>query len=151
LRPSLPNFFFGPEDISDNFDPEVTGHRKHRVGHSQALQRSSRAADGTPLRIRVDGPGLNSLDVPDGSTQPTLEFTIFVPTAEFFRVMRINAASLDYVKKGQQGGTATSVFPGNEACDPDDDGLERFITTTRRQNFLIPPRRHRSFPLVELT
>jgi hypothetical protein len=28
-------------------------------------------------------------------------------------------------------------------------GLERFLTATRRQNFLVPPRRHRSFPLVE--
>jgi len=35
--------------------------------------------------------------------------------------------------------------------DPSDNGLERFITATRRQNFLIPPRRHRGFPLVELT
>ena len=34
--------------------------------------------------------------------------------------------------------------------DDDDQGLERFITATRRQNFLVPPRRHRSFPLVEL-
>jgi hypothetical protein len=31
-----------------------------------------------------------------------------------------------------------------------DNGLERFITATRRQNFLIPPRRHRAFPLLEL-
>jgi hypothetical protein len=27
---------------------------------------------------------------------------------------------------------------------------ERFITATRRQNFLCPPRRNRAFPLVEL-
>ena len=33
---------------------------------------------------------------------------------------------------------------------PEDNGLERVITATRRQNFLIPPRRHRAFPLVEL-
>jgi hypothetical protein len=32
-----------------------------------------------------------------------------------------------------------------------ENGLERFLTTTRRQNYLIPPRRHRAFPLVELT
>lgn len=101
--------------------------------------------------------GLSSLDVPDGSTQPTLEFTIFVPTSEFFRVMRVNAASLDYVKAGQGGGTASSVpqpfWPAGEfePADASDDGLERFLTATRRQNFLIPPRRHRSFPLLELT
>lgn len=30
-------------------------------------------------------------------------------------------------------------------------GIERFITATRRQNFLVPPRRTRAFPLIELT
>jgi hypothetical protein len=147
---------FGPDDMATNYDPAVlvqqtNPHKKYRVGHLSGLQRSSRAADGTALHIRMDGPGLNSLDVPGGAIQPTLEFTVFVPTAEFFRVMRVNSASLDYVKAGQQGGTATSVPAGVEAADSDDDGLERFLTATRRQNFLIPPRRHRAFPLLELT
>ena len=151
------NVFLGANDQNTNFDPAVTDHKKYRVGHNAGLQRSSRAVDGTPLHIRNDGPGLSSLDVPDGSTQPTLEFTIFVPTSEFFRVMRVNAASLDYVKAGQGGGTASSVpqpfWPAGEfePADASDDGLERFLTATRRQNFLIPPRRHRSFPLLELT
>jgi hypothetical protein len=34
--------------------------------------------------------------------------------------------------------------------DPSDNGLERFITATRRQNFLVPPGRHRAFPFAEL-
>ena len=29
-------------------------------------------------------------------------------------------------------------------------GFNSVLTTTHRQNFLVPPRRHRSFPLVEL-
>ncbi|MBO0731090.1 MAG: hypothetical protein J2P57_17670, partial [Acidimicrobiaceae bacterium] len=95
-----------------------------------------RAADGTPLHIRMDGTGFDNLDVPDGSRQPKLEFVVFVPTADFFRTMRVNQASLDLVQKF---GVADS-----------DNGLERFITATRRQNFLTPPRRHRAFPLVEL-
>jgi hypothetical protein len=107
------------------------------MGHESALQRSSRAGDGTPIHIRMDGPGFNNMDVPDGTNQPKLQFTVFVPTAEFFRVMRVNQASLDLVN---QFGVAD-----------DDNGLERFITATRRQNFLVPPRRHRAFPLVELT
>ncbi len=147
----LPNQFLGPNDQATNFDPSVTDHQKYRVGHLAGLQRSTRAADGTPLHIRNDGPGLSSQDVPDGSVQPTLEFTVFVPTAEFFRVLRINSASLDYVKAGEQGGTAASVPAGVEAADGDDDGLERFTQATRRQNFLVPPRRHRSFPLLEET
>ena len=29
-------------------------------------------------------------------------------------------------------------------------GFNSVLRTTHRQNFLVPPRRHRSFPLVEL-
>jgi hypothetical protein len=120
-----------------------------RLGHEEALQRSSRAGDGTPLHIRNDGPGFDSMDVPAfqlfpggpqvgaGTNQFKLQFLIFVPTSEFFRAMRVNAAAQDLQK--------------NDNMDPADNGLERFITATRRQNFLTPPRRHRAFPLVELT
>jgi hypothetical protein len=106
------------------------------MGHLPGLQRSSRAADGTPMHIRMDGPGFDSLDVPDGSNQPKLQFTAFMPSAEFFRLMRVNQASLDLC--AQFG------------VDDADNGLERFITATRRQNFLAPPRRHRAFPFAEL-
>jgi hypothetical protein len=83
----------------------------------------------------MDGAGFDNLDVPGGGNQPKLQFLVHVPTAEFFRLMRVNQASLDLVS---QFGVA-----------PDDNGLERFITATRRQNYLVPPRRHRAFPLVE--
>jgi hypothetical protein len=29
-------------------------------------------------------------------------------------------------------------------------GFNEVLSTTHRQNFLVPPRRHRSFPLAEL-
>jgi hypothetical protein len=45
---------------------------------------------------------------------------------------------------------AQDLQVANSNVDPDDNGFERFITATRRQNFLVPPRRNRSFPLVEL-
>lgn len=106
-----------------------------RVGHLSTLQRSSRADDGTPIHIRMDGPGFDDMDVPDGSVQPKLQFSIFVPTSDFFQTMRTNQAAVDLE---QQFGML-----------PEDNGLERFITATRRQNFLVPPRRNRSFPLVE--
>jgi hypothetical protein len=121
-----------------------------RIGHEQALQRSSRAGNGTPIHIRVDGPGLSSLDVPAfqtfptggtnvaaGSLQPKLEFAIFMPTSESFRQMRVNTAAQDLQVQFK--------------IDPGDNGLERFITSTRRQNFLVPPRAVRAFPLVEFT
>jgi hypothetical protein len=123
-----------------------------RIGHNAALQRVSRASDGTPLHIRMDGPGVDTLDVPAfrtfpgtggtdvpaGSNQFKLQFLIFVPTADFFAQLRTSQASQD--------------LQHQFLADADDDnGLERFITATRRQNFLVPPRRHRAFPLLELT
>jgi len=111
------------------------GAHPHRMGHESCLQRSSRTADGRPIHVRNDGPGFDALDVPNGTKQPKLEFMVFVPTAEFFRVMRVNQASLDLAAKFHVPET--------------DNGLERFITATRRQNFLTPPRRHRAFPLTE--
>jgi len=120
-----------------------------RIGHEAALQRVSRASDGTPLHIRNDGPGLDGMDVPAfqlfpgqgtvsaGSPQFKLQFLMFVPTADLFAQMRNGVAAQDLQQQND--------------VDPDDNGLERFITATRRQNFLVPPRRHRSFPLLELT
>ncbi len=129
------NIFQGTGDALANAQAVNTFEGEHRMGHLCALQRSSRAADGTPMHIRNDGPGFDSMDVPDGSVQPKLQFMAFVPTSEFFRVMRVNTAALDLV-------AANGV-------EDEDNGLERFLTTTRRQNFLFPPRRHRSFPLTE--
>ena len=40
---------------------------------------------------------------------------------------------------------------GQHHVTDNNNGVERFITATRRQNFLMPPRRHRVFPLLELT
>ena len=107
-----------------------------RIGHSTALQRSSRADDRTPIHIRADGPGYDALDVPGGGSQPKTLFAMFIPTADFFATMRRNQASLDLA---QQYGVPSENL-----------GIERFTTTTRRQNYLVPPRRHRAFPLIEL-
>ena len=133
----LHNRYQGPNDALANAEASGTYQHKHRMGHLTALQRSSRASNGTPIHIRMDGPGFDAMDVPGGTQQPKLQFTIFVPTADFFKTMRTNQASLDLVNKYH--------------VQDDDNGLERFLTATRRQNFLVPPRAHRAFPLVELT
>jgi hypothetical protein len=133
----LPNDNRGPHYAARTAQGIGTNGGERRMGHLSCLQRSSRAPDGTPLHIRMDGPGLDAMDVPGGATVPKLQFTIFVPSAEFFRTMRTSQASLD--------------LQARYAVDPSDNGLERFITATRRQNFLIPPRRHRAFPLTEFT
>lgn len=133
----LKNVYQGRGDALKNAQAVNTFEGEHRMGHLAALQRSSRAADGTPIHIRADGPGFDSMDVPDNTNQPKLQFSIYLPTSEFFRTMRDNAASLDLVKANKVAA--------------EDNGLERFITATRRQNYLVPPRQHRAFPLVELS
>ena len=84
------------------------------------------------------GPCRPSSNMPAGSAQFKLQFLVYVPTADFFASMRFLQAAQDFQKQFLGGAT-------------DDNGLERFITATRRQNFLVPPRRHRAFPLLELT
>jgi hypothetical protein len=140
----LPNTFKGIDDAAQNAQGIDTLGNVHRIGHLAALQRFSRADDGTPLHIRMDGPGMDNLDIPNtlvvpgnNGTVPKLQFSIFVPTADFFVTMRTDQASLDL----------QTTF----AVDPLDNGLERFLTASRRQNFLVPPRRSRAFPLLELT
>lgn len=133
----LPNQNHGPHYAAHTAQGLGTSGHEHRMGHLSCLQRSSRAADGTPVHIRMDGPGYDTMDVPGGKHQPKLQFTIFVPSAEFFRTLRTHQASLDLQHKFH--------------VEPAKNGLERFITATRRQNFLVPPRRHRAFPLAELT
>jgi hypothetical protein len=132
----LPNQNHGPHYAAQTAQGIGVPSGEGRMGHLSCLQRSSRAADGTAIHLRMDGPGFDAMDVPGGISLPKLQFTVFVPTAEFFRTLRINQASLD--------------LQNRYGVSPTANGLERFITATRRQNFLVPPRRHRSFPLLEL-
>ena len=60
-----------------------------------------------------------------------------MPTADLFARMRTAQAAQEFQQEFLAG-------------QSDDNGLERHITATRRQNFLVPPRRHRAFPLLEL-
>lgn len=108
-----------------------------RLGHVSTLQRVSRTAGGTPLHLRVDGAGFDAIDAPYGQKLPKLHFSMYVPSAETFATMRRAGAGLDLARR-------YGVLDR-------DNGIERFLTATRRQNFLSPPRAHRAFPLVELT
>ena len=133
-----------PNTVNDP-QPDGSG-RIPRMGHLSALQQVSRASDGTPLHIRVDGPGFSAGDVPNGTQQAKLQFSVFMPTADLFNRMRAAQAALNFqIAEAGFGGSSTGTV------DSEDNGLERFLTATRRQNFLCPPRRNRAFPLVEFT
>jgi hypothetical protein len=126
-------------DADDNIaravqEPTV-GHPE--MGHTTALHRAARTAGGSPLHIRLDGPGYDALDLPRATgPQPKLQFSMFVATAQQFREMRRVGAAKDLADRH-----GIQIFH---------NGLEFFTTTTRRQNFLVPPRAHRAFPLAEL-
>jgi hypothetical protein len=128
------------------------------VGHSESLQPATRLASaltdnygnshvaGTSIPERSD---FDSLDNPffytadpagDGySSTPaaSLHFVVFTPTSDAFHRAR----------KAMDGrypnGANLSLNPRTQA------GFNQFLHTTHRQNFLVPPRAHRSFPLAE--
>lgn len=108
-----------------------------RMGHLSQLHRTGRTADGRPIHLRIDGPGFDALDTTTGRNTPKLQFSGFFPSADFFAELRRSQASVDLLEEFD--------------LEEEDHGIERFITATRRQNFLIPPRRHRAFPLAEFT
>ena len=108
-----------------------------RIGHVSALHRTGRTSDGKPIHQRIDGPGFDAMDTRTGRNTPKLQFSGFFPSSDFFADLRRSQASIDLLTEFD--------------LEEEDHGLERFITATRRQNYLVPPRRHRAFPLVELT
>ena len=68
-----------------------------------------------------------------------LHFVVFNPTSDDFRRTRL---AMDGVLPD---GTTLRFEPRSLG-----QGFNQILQTTHRQNFLVPPRRHRSFPLSEL-
>jgi hypothetical protein len=145
----------GPKDVSTEGDVHRDYTSSGRIGHSAAIQTTSRldrdfvAVDGTmypkgtAIPVRAD---FNTLDNPfNWSVRPDeigvtpaagVHFVVFNPTSDdFFR----NRRAMD------------GVLPGGKiAFEPRarGQGFNEVLSTTHRQNFLVPPRRNRSFPLA---
>jgi hypothetical protein len=66
----------------------------------------------------MDGPGFDAMDVPGGGNLPKLQFTIFVPSAEFFRTLRTSQASLDL----QESTASPSRTTASSASSPPPGG-----------------------------
>jgi hypothetical protein len=124
------------------------------VGHSGTLQTVTRLQRdrvdaygtlrprGTPLVVRAD---FNTLDnpfaFPARAPQPAagLHFVAFAPTTSLFNRAR---RALD----GKLGdGSTLPIDPRSPA-----QGFNAFVHPTHRQNFVVPPRARRSFPLADL-
>jgi hypothetical protein len=146
-----------PQDVSTEHDVHRDFRRSGRIGHSAAIQTTSRlqrdhvADDGTvyakgvAVPVRAD---FNTLDNPfywsaladEVGVLPAagVHFVVFNPTGDDFRRNRL---AMD------------GVLPGGKIpFEPRGrgQGFNSVLSTTHRQNFLVPPRRHRAFPLVEL-
>ncbi len=134
--------------------------REQRIGHSSSIQAASRLQrevvgvdgtrypKGTAVPQRAD---FNTLDNPffwsadpagDGMKDGPaagVHFVVFTPTSDDFHRGRL---AMDGV---MPDGTKLEFTPRARG-----QGFNSVLTTTHRQNFLVPPRRHRSFPLAEL-
>jgi hypothetical protein len=148
----------GPAQVKSLSTVETDLQQYGLVGHSESLQPATRLASGltdsygnsyvagTAVPERAD---FDSLDNPffytsdqagDGySSSPaaSLHFVVFTPTSDAFHRGRL-AMDGHY-----PDGTVLPLDVRTQA------GFNQFLSTTHRQNFLVPPRAHRSFPLVE--
>lgn len=59
--------------------------------------------------------------------------------------MMSRPSSDDFRRNRLPGGTTLPFEPRSRG-----QGFNAVLQTTHRQNFLVPPRKHRSFPLAEL-
>jgi hypothetical protein len=134
--------------------------RQGRIGHAASIQTTSRlqrdhvAEDGTVYERGTAIPqraDFNTLDNPFAwSSRPHvddmqagpragLHFVVFNPTSDDFHRNRL---AMDGVLPD---GTRLPL-----AARDRNQGFNAVLRTTHRQNFLVPPRAHRSFPLAEL-
>jgi hypothetical protein len=135
-------------------------HDRKTIGHSSSIQTTSRltgdhlAEDGTLYREGTAIPqraDFNTLDNPffwsatprDDAMSDVpaagVHFVVFNPSSDDFERNRL---AMDGVLPD---GTKLPFFPRQRG-----QGFNDVLETTHRQNFLVPPRRHRSFPLAEL-
>jgi hypothetical protein len=149
----------GPEDTASVAQVSDDFRRLGQIGHSSSLQTTSRlqanvrGSDGVLYRKGTAVPhraDFNTLDNPFfWSADPELDgmvdepaagvhFVVFNPTSDDFNRTRL---AMDGVLTD---GTRLPFEPRARG-----QGLNSVLRTTHRQNFLVPPRRHRSFPLVE--
>jgi hypothetical protein len=137
-----------------------------KAGHNSLLQMATRlGADvvdnygrlrkkGTAVPVRED---FNTLDDPftwhvdesgavrqPPANQPGLHFAVFVPSSSRFHAAR---RAMDGVLPD---GTDLRAQDGQYKLTDEQIGINSSMRATHRQNYLVPPRAHRSFPLAEL-
>jgi hypothetical protein len=133
--------------------------RYGKIGHAGSIQAASRldrdivARDGTVYRKGTAVPqraDFNTIDNPfawsaspardrmSSTPRAGVHFVVFNPSSDDFRRVRL---AMDGILPDGTRLAFKSTFP---------EGLNAVLRTTHRQNFLVPPRARRSFPLSEL-
>jgi hypothetical protein len=160
VKPGTQTVRQGPHDVDHASQVERSFRDQGRIGHSSSIQTASRlqrdvVADdgvvyrrGTAIPQRAD---FNTLDNPfswsadparDGladGARAGVHFVVFNPSSDDFHRNRL---AMD----GRlPDGTRLPLRPRARG-----QGFNAVLRTTHRQNFLVPPRQHRSFPLAEL-
>lgn len=171
---TLPN---GPAQVATAAQVKSDAGSYHRVGHNEALQTATRLANDTLDnygRLRSKGTAVparedfNTLDAPfswfvdsSGAVQtptanrPGLHFAVFVPASSKFHAARLAMDGVLPDKTNLRGTPVT--MPDGTVAQPNGAnltdaqiGINSTMQATHRQNYVVPPRAHRSFPLVEL-
>jgi hypothetical protein len=132
------------------------------LGHNASLQQATRLAgavtdnygrswpQGTPVPLRED---FNTIDNPFAWTaNPTRDRFSTTGAAGMHFVAFVPASSKFHAARNAMDGVLPDGTNLRTAYNFDDAhiGINAAIRASHRQNYLIPPRTHRSFPLAEL-
>jgi hypothetical protein len=160
VRPDAQTVAQGPHQVEHDAQVKRDFRDTGRIGHSSAIQTTSRLerdmigedgthyARGTAIPQRAD---FNTLDNPFAwSADPQRDAMQSTPAAGVhFVVFNPSSDDFDRNRLAMDG-----VLPDGTRlplpAHARGQGFNSILQTTHRQNFLVPPRRHRSFPLAEL-
>jgi deferrochelatase/peroxidase EfeB len=161
VKPTAQTIRQAPSDIETSAEIRADYARHRRVGHAGAIQSASRLThtitgpDGTAYQRGTAVPqraDFNTLDNPFAWSAHTrrdrmsrkphagTHFVVFNPSGDDFRRVRL---AMDGVLPD---GVRLDLAPRSIG-----QGINAVFHATHRQNFLVPPRTHRSFPLTEIT
>jgi hypothetical protein len=82
------------------------------------------------------------------TNKPGMHFVAFLPGHHLFHRARMAMDGVVPDSTSPTGTTDLRAAPYNIAAR--DNGINGMIRASHRQNYVIPPRRNRSFPLVKL-
>ena len=151
----------GPKDVATAAETARKFKETGRFGHSASIQLTS--------RLQHDVVGPNGVVYPKGTAIPqradfnTLDNPFAFSRRSRGRQVHDRSRSRESTSSSSTRRATTSSATGwrwtascptarssRSAPRSRAQGFNSVLTTTHRQNFLVPPRRHRSFPLAEL-